>query len=105
MHNRTSQRFYGRFRTLRIVNEQPFTNHSIRLLKSKKPKVVVNMINNLSVSVESCPEFLNQSYGRILPMLADLMKNTSETSIRLDVINFFRAISKKIDDEGRGSTD
>ena len=83
----------------RIVNEQPFTNHSIRLLKSKKSKVVVNMINNLSVSVESCPEFLNQSYGRILPMLADLMKNTSETSIRLDVINFFRAISKKIDDE------
>ena len=83
----------------RIVNEQPFTNHSIRLLKSKKSKVVVNMINNLSVAVESCPEFLNQSYSRILPMLADLMKNTSETSIRLDVINFFRAISKKIDDE------
>lgn len=82
-----------------IVKEQIFTNQSVRLLKSKKSKVVVNVITNLSVAVEGCPEFLTASFNRILPLMADLMKNNSETSIRLDVINFFRSISKRIEDE------
>ena len=56
------------------------------------------MILNLIAVVEASPAFLGKNYAKILPILANLMKNTSETSIRLDVIKFYLCISQQLTD-------